>query len=39
MNDVIIYTDGSARGNPNGPGGYGTVLSYTDAKGQVHTRE
>lgn len=25
MNDVIIYTDGSARGNPNGPGGYGTV--------------
>ena len=39
MNDVIIYTDGSARGNPNGPGGYGTVLSYTDAKGQVHTGE
>lgn len=39
MNDVIIYTDGSARGNPNGPGGYGTVLSYIDAKGQVHTRE
>lgn len=25
MADVIIYTDGSARGNP-GPGGYGIVL-------------
>lgn len=25
MTDVIIYTDGAARGNP-GPGGYGTVL-------------
>ena len=23
--DVILYTDGSARGNPNGPGGYGAV--------------
>lgn len=25
MNDVIIYTDGAAKGNP-GKGGYGTVL-------------
>jgi len=25
MSDIIIYTDGSARGNP-GPGGYGAVL-------------
>ena len=24
-NEIIIYTDGSARGNP-GPGGYGTIL-------------
>ncbi|MDN5200607.1 ribonuclease HI [Fulvivirgaceae bacterium BMA10] len=24
---IIIYTDGSSRGNP-GPGGYGTVLKY-----------
>ena len=24
---VIIYTDGSSRGNP-GPGGYGVVLKY-----------
>ena len=29
--DVILYTDGSARGNPNGPGGYGAVLQYVDA--------
>jgi len=25
MKKVLIYTDGSSRGNP-GPGGYGTVL-------------
>ena len=25
MNEVIIYTDGSAKGNP-GPGGYATLL-------------
>lgn len=37
--EVIIYTDGSARGNPNGPGGYGTILQYTDPKGQMHQRE
>lgn len=36
---VKIYTDGSARGNPNGPGGYGTVLHYTDTKGKLHVRE
>lgn len=36
---VKIYTDGAARGNPNGPGGYGTVLHYTDSKGELHTRE
>lgn len=36
---VTIYTDGAARGNPNGPGGYGTILSYTDKKGTVHRRE
>ena len=35
---VTIYTDGSARGNP-GPGGYGTVLLYTDTKGECHRRE
>ena len=36
---VTIYTDGSARGNPDGPGGYGTVLQYTDPKGQLHEME
>ena len=36
---VKVYTDGAARGNPDGPGGYGTVLHYTDSKGQLHTRE
>ncbi len=36
---VKIYTDGSARGNPDGPGGYGCVLHYVDTKGELHTRE
>lgn len=36
---VNIYTDGAARGNPDGPGGYGTILTFLDAKGQLHTRE
>ena len=36
---VRIYTDGAARGNPDGPGGYGTVLEYTDTKGNLHTKE
>ena len=36
---VRIYTDGAARGNPDGPGGYGTILEYTDTKGELHTKE
>lgn len=36
---VTIYSDGSARGNPEGPGGYGTVVQYVDGKGQLHERE
>ena len=36
---VAIYTDGSARGNPDGQGGYGTVLIYIDSKGRKHLRE
>ena len=36
---VKIYTDGAARGNPDGPGGYGTVLHYVDSKGVLHERE
>ena len=35
---VIVFTDGSSRGNP-GPGGYGAVLRYTDAAGTLHERE
>lgn len=36
---VTIYTDGSARGNPEGPGGYGCILQYIDGKGKLHERE
>ena len=36
---VKIYTDGAARGNPDGPGGYGTILNYVDGKGVLHERE
>lgn len=31
---VIIYTDGSARGNP-GPGGYGAILMYGDHRKEL----
>lgn len=36
---VDIYTDGAARGNPDGPGGYGAVLTCLDSSGTLHTRE
>lgn len=36
---VEIFTDGAARGNPDGPGGYGCVLQYVDPKGVLHERE
>ncbi|MDL2249279.1 ribonuclease HI [Lachnospiraceae bacterium PF1-21] len=36
---VKIYTDGSARGNPDGPGGYGVVIEYVDGKGELHVKE
>ena len=32
---VTIYTDGSARGNPEGPGGYGAVIEYVDTKFRI----
>lgn len=35
---VTIYTDGSARSNPEGPGGYGTIIEYVDPKGTLHER-
>ena len=34
MEKVIIYTDGACSGNP-GPGGWGTVLMYKDAKKEI----
>jgi ribonuclease HI len=36
---IKLYTDGAARGNPDGPGGYGAVLEYIDPKGTLHKRE
>ena len=36
---IKLYTDGAARGNPDGPGGYGAVLEYVDTKGQLHIKE
>ncbi len=33
-NELIIYTDGSARGNP-GPGGYGVVLIWGDKRKEL----
>jgi ribonuclease H len=39
MHEVDMYTDGAARGNPDGPGGYGTIIKFTDAKGVVHERQ
>jgi len=39
MMKVHVYTDGSARGNPDGPGGYGAVIHFVDATGKLHVRE
>lgn len=36
---VKLFTDGAARGNPEGPGGYGAILQYTDANGMLHEKE
>ena len=36
---VKLFTDGAARGNPDGPGGYGAILQYVDPKGRLHERE
>ena len=34
MEKVIIYTDGACSGNP-GPGGWGAILMYKDAKKEI----
>ena len=36
---VELYTDGSARGNPDGPGGYGYLLRFVDSGGRLHEKE
>jgi ribonuclease HI len=36
---VKLFTDGAARGNPEGPGGFGAILEYVDNKGKLHTKE
>ena len=35
---VCLYSDGSSRGNP-GPGGFGTILRYTNSEGKTFERE
>ena len=37
--EVTIYTDGAARGNPEGPGGYGAIVVFIDSKGERHEKE
>lgn len=39
MMHVKLYSDGAARGNPDGPGGYGTILEYVDPQGGMHIKE
>ena len=39
LKKVTLYSDGAARGNPEGPGGYGTILQYRDAAGILHEKE
>ena len=39
MQKVNIYTDGACKGNPDGPGGYGVVLLYSDNNDQIHRKE
>lgn len=36
---VTIFTDGAARGNPDGPGGYGAILQVRDSAGNLHEKE
>lgn len=35
---VQLFSDGACSGNP-GPGGWGTILRFTDAAGAVHEKE
>jgi len=35
---VQLFSDGACSGNP-GPGGWGTILRFTDSAGRLHDRE
>ena len=35
---VKLFSDGACSGNP-GPGGWGTILQFTDAAGKIHEKE
>ena len=39
MYKVDLYTDGAARGNPEGPGGYGSILVYVTPQGKKVEKE
>ncbi len=39
MMKVKIFSDGACKGNPDGPGGYGTLLQYVDKNNQLHEKE
>ena len=39
MQNIEIFTDGAARGNPNGPGGFGSILRFVDKDGKVYQKE
>lgn len=36
--EIIIYTDGSSRGNP-GPGGWGAIIAYDDSESKVKSEK
>ena len=38
LTQVMMYSDGACSGNP-GPGGWGTVLRFTDGTGKVFEKE
>lgn len=39
MQEIRLYSDGSARGNPEGPGGYGAILQYRNSGGELFEKE
>ena len=38
MPRVLLFSDGACSGNP-GPGGWGTILQFTDSAGKFHEKE